>query len=95
VLICLPGVSRELAHAIIAQRQSNGFFTNLGEVLKVEGMTPDELKQIAPLVTLRSETYRILSEGRVTSTGVRQRIQAVVHVGLTELQTLAWREDDL
>jgi len=95
VLICLPGVSRELAHAIIAQRQSNGFFTSLGEVLKVEGMTPDELKQIAPLVTLRSETYRILSEGRVTSTGVRQRIQAVVHVGLTELQTLAWREDDL
>jgi len=95
VLICLPGVSRELAHAIIAQRQSNGFFNSLGEVLKVDGMTPDELKQIAPLVTLRSETYRILSEGRVTSTGVRQRIQTIVHVGLNELQTLAWREDDL
>ncbi len=95
VLICLPGVSRELAHAIVAQRQSNGYFNNLGEVLKVDGMAPDELKQIAPLVTLRSETYRILSEGRVTSTGVRQRIQTIVHVGLKELQTLAWREDDL
>ena len=95
VLLCLPGMDRELAQAIISQRQSNGFFTSLGDVLKVQGMTPDMLKQIAPLVTTRSETYRILSEGRVTSTGARQRIQAIVHVGLNELQTLAWREDDL
>jgi len=95
VLICLPGMDRELAQAIIAQRQSNGFFDSLGDLLKVQGMTPDLLKQIAPLVTTRSETYRILSEGRVTSTGARQRIQAIVHVGLNDLQTLAWREDDL
>jgi len=95
VLICLPGMDRQLAQAVISQRQSNGFFTGLGDLLKVQGMTPDILKQIAPLVTTRSETYRILSEGRVTSTGARQRIQAVVHVGLSELQTLSWREDDL
>ena len=95
VLICLPGLDRQLAQAIISQRQSNGFFTGLGDLLKVQGMTPDILKQIAPLVTTRSETYRILSEGRVTSTGARQRIQAVVHVGLSTLQTLSWREDDL
>jgi DNA uptake protein ComE-like DNA-binding protein len=95
VLICLPGLTRELAQAIISQRQSNGFFTSLGEVLKVSGMTHDILKQIAPLVTTRSETFRILSEGEVTSTGVRQRIQAIVHVGLDDLQTLSWREDDL
>ena len=95
VLICLPGMDRQLAQAIISQRQSNGYFTGLGDLLKVQGMTPDILKQIAPLVTTRSETYRILSEGRVTSSGARQRIQAVVHVGLSELQTLSWREDDL
>jgi DNA uptake protein ComE-like DNA-binding protein len=95
VLLCLPGVARELAQAVISQRQSNGFFDSLGDVLKVQGMTPDELKQIAPLVTTRSETFRILSEGHVTSTGARQRIQAIVHVGLDALQTLAWREDDL
>jgi DNA uptake protein ComE-like DNA-binding protein len=95
VLICLPGVDRELAHAIITQRQSNGYFNSLGDLLKVQGMTTDILKQIAPLVTTRSETYRILSEGRVTSTGARQRIQAIVHVGLNDLQTLSWREDDL
>ena len=95
VLICLPGVDRELARAIINQRQSNGYFNSLGDVLKVGGMTHDILKQIAPLVTTRSETYRILSEGQIASSGVRQRIQAIVHVGLNSLQTLSWREDDL
>jgi len=95
VLICLPGLDRQLAQAIIAQRQSNGYFNSLGDVLKVSGMTHDLLKQIAPLVTTRSETYRLLCEGQVTSTGVRQRIQAIVHVGLNNLQTLSWREDDL
>jgi len=95
VLLCLPGLDRELAQAVISQRQSNGFFTSLGDLLKVQGMTPDILKQIAPLVTTRSETYRILSEGRIASTGARQRIQVIVHVGLNTLQTLSWREDDL
>jgi hypothetical protein len=48
---------------------------------------------VAPLVTARSETYRILSEGKVTSTGARQRIQVIVRVGLQDIQTLSYRED--
>jgi hypothetical protein len=46
-------------------------------------------------VTARSETFRILSEGRVTSSGARQRIQEIVHIGLHSLTTLSYREDDL
>ena len=95
VLVCLPDVSRELAQAIISQRQSAGFFANIGELLKVPGMTRDIFKEIAPLVTARSETFRILSEGKITSTGARQRIQVIVHVGLNDQKILSWREDDL
>ncbi len=95
VLVCLPGVTREIAQAIISQRSSGGFFANTGELLKVPGLTRDIFKQIAPLVTARSETYRILSEGRITSTGARQRIQAIVHIGLNDVKLLSWREDDL
>jgi hypothetical protein len=58
-------------------------------------MTRDLFKQLAPLVTARSETFRILSEGRVNSTGARQRIQAIVRIGLNDPKTLSWREDDL
>jgi competence ComEA-like helix-hairpin-helix protein len=95
VLACLPGVTREIAQAIISQRQSNGFFANTGELLKVPGLTRDIFKQIAPFVTARSETFRILCEGKINSTGARQRIQVVVHVGLDDINTLSWREDDL
>lgn len=95
VLICLPGVTRELAHAIISFRSSNGFLANVAWLLRVPGMTRDVFKQLAPRVTARSETFRILSEGRITSTGVRQRLQAIVHVGLNDVQTLSFREDNL
>jgi DNA uptake protein ComE-like DNA-binding protein len=95
VLVCLPGITRELAQAVISQRQSNGFFANTGELLKVPGLTHDIFKQIAPLVTARSETFRILCEGKINSTGARQRIQTIVHVGLDDINTLSWREDDL
>ena len=95
VLVCLPGLSRELAQAIINFRQSNGFFSNVAWLLRVPGMTEDLFKQVCPRVTTRSETFRILSEGRVTSTGARQRIQEIVRVGLRSVVTVSCREDDL
>lgn len=95
VLACLPGVEPQLAQAIVAHRQSAGFFTSVGELLRVPGMTRELFKQIAPRVSVRSETFRILSEGRVTSTGVRKRLQAIVRVRPDGVQTLAYREDHL
>ncbi len=95
VLVCLPGLSRELAQAIISFRQSNGFLPNIAWLLKVPGLTQDIFKQVAPRVTARSETFRILSEGKVKSTGARQRIQEIVHVGLQGVTTVSYREDDL
>lgn len=95
VLLCLPGMNRELAQAIISYRQSSGALANVAWLLKVPGFDAGLLKQIAPRVTVRSETYRILSEGRVRSTGTRERIQAIVHVGQNDVQTLAYREGDL
>jgi DNA uptake protein ComE-like DNA-binding protein len=95
VLECLPGLSRELAQAIISFRQSNGFLPNIAWLLKVPGMTPEILKQVAPRISTRSETFRILSEGEVTSSGARQRIQEIVHIGLRAITTVSYREDDL
>ena len=95
VLACLPGVDRNLAQAIISYRQSNGYFPNIAWLLKVPGMNQQILKQFALLVTARSETFRILSEGKINSTGARQRIETIVHVGLSDLTTLSYREDDL
>jgi len=95
VLVCLPGIDRDLAQKIISYRQSSGFFANAAELLKVDGMTRDVFKQVASLVTVRSETFRILAEGRVKSSGIRQRVQAIVRVNLDGVKTLSYREDDL
>jgi competence ComEA-like helix-hairpin-helix protein len=95
VLACLPGLSRELAQAIISFRQSNGSFPNIAWLLKIQGLTGDILKQVAPRITARSETYRVLCEGKIQSSGARQRIQEIVHVGLRGVTTLSYREDDL
>ena len=95
VLACLPGVSRELAQAIISFRQSNGFFPNVAWLLKVTGMTQSIFKQVASRVSARSDTFRILSEGKIASTGTRQRIQEIVRIGLHDVTTLSYREDDL
>lgn len=95
VLACLPGVSRELAQAIISFRKSGGFFPNIGWLLKVPGLSRDIFKQVAPLVSARSETFRIFGEGKINSSGARQRIQEIVHIGLHDVTTLSYREDDL
>ena len=92
VLMCLPGMDQALAEAIISYRQSSGFFPNVAWLLKVPGMNQQILKPLAPRVTTRSETFRIISEGKVRSTGTRQRIQEIVHVGLGNLKVLAYQE---
>lgn len=94
-LVCLPGVTREIAQAIISFRESNGFLPNIGHLLKVPGINQDILRQLAPRITARSETYRILCEGRVASSGARQRIEETVHLSLNTMRTLAYRENDL
>jgi competence ComEA-like helix-hairpin-helix protein len=93
VLACLPGVTAELAQAIVSYRKSAGFFANIAWLLKVDGLNQQVFKQLAPRVCARSETFRILSEGKIASTGARKRIQVIVHLGAGEINTLSWRED--
>jgi competence ComEA-like helix-hairpin-helix protein len=93
VLTCLPGVDQALAQAIINYRASNGYFANVAALLKVDGMTRAIFKQIVPLVTARSETFRIIAEGKINSSGVRQRMEVVIHIGRSDIETLAYRED--
>ena len=93
ILVCLPGISRELAQAIISHRHSAGFFPNIAGLLKVPGMNREIFKQVAPKVTARSETFRIVSEGKVNSTGARKRMQVTVHLSSFGMETLSYRED--
>ena len=93
VLLCLPGINEELANTIITHRRGNGFFPNVGYLLKVDGMTRDIFRQLAPRVTVRSENFRIISEGVVKSTGARKRIETIVRLTSTGVDTISYREN--
>ena len=93
VLTCLPGIEPDLAQAIISHRKSSDFFPNIAWLLKVPGMNREIFKRIAPQLTARSETFRIVSEGKVASTGARQCIEAIIHIERYAADTLSYRED--
>jgi competence ComEA-like helix-hairpin-helix protein len=93
VLACLPGITDQLADAIVGYRSSAGSFPNIAVLLRVPGITREIFKQVAPRITARSETYRIISEGRVKSSGATKRIEVIVHLGKDDFETLQFRED--
>jgi general secretion pathway protein K len=93
VLRCLNGMTDELAQAVINYRSSAGFFASIGGLLKVPGFNRDLLRQIAPRLTTRSETFHIVSEGRVESTGARERIEAVIRFAGSTVDTIYYREN--
>lgn len=93
VLQCLEGMEPQIAQAIVDYRSSSGFFPNAAHLLRVPGMTRPLFKQLAPKVTTRSETYHVLSEGRIPSSGARSRIEMVFRFNETGVDVYSYRED--
>ncbi len=93
VLICLPGLEETGADAIIRYRQSNGNFKNTAEILNIPEITTEIFKQLAPVTCARSETYRIFSEGKFGRSGAIKRIQLIVRIGESTVETLSYKED--
>lgn len=93
VLSCLNGLTEELARNIVNYRQSAGYFASIAGLLRVDGITRDIFKEIAPRLTARSENFRIVSEGRVTSTGARERMEVVVKLSGKNMDTLYFRDN--
>jgi competence ComEA-like helix-hairpin-helix protein len=93
VLSWLPGITPELAQATVSYRSSNGYFPNIGWLLKVPGMTRNIFKQLANRISARSETFRIVSDGIVRASGARQRLEVIVHVSSRDVVTLGYREE--
>lgn len=71
ILQILPGMDEEKARAIIQARsvdennpQSSGRpFRSLGDLMDVQGLDVDTLKQIGPMIAVRSDVFRVESYG--------------------------------
>lgn len=93
VLQCLPGVDQIVADSIIRYRQSNGSFKNIAELLNVQGLNRNLFRQIAGRICVKSDTFRIFSEGKFGTTGARKRIEVIVRMGEYDFETLSYKED--
>lgn len=92
VLGCLPGMTPELAQAIVAHRSSSGFFKNEAALLEVPAMTSEIFAGLVSRITVEGDTWRILSEGEIPSSGARFREEWVVRVSDSTVQTI-WRRE--
>jgi len=91
VIFCVPGISEDLADAIVQRRRGNPF-TSVADLLDVPGMTTETFKNVSGRFTTRSATYRVVSEGILEATGARFRIEAVFRLGSFSVDTLFHRE---
>ena len=93
VLNVLPGIDEQLVQRIIQFRESQPYgFSSIAEILAVPGIKLKIFKQIAPLITVRSNVFTIRSCGQAELTGIRHTIEAVVARGLDEPTVLYWKE---
>jgi general secretion pathway protein K len=93
VLETLPGIDAKTADAIVRSRDRTGY-RSIADLLDISGMTTDIFKQFESLITIRSNVFRIYSEGR-TSTGLAEAtatIECVVDRGEDVPQIRYWLE---
>ena len=73
----LPGMTPELADAIIAERSGkSGGFTSIVDLLEVPGMSRAQLAQLNDLLCVRSNVFSVTSRGRDDTTGLEVEIRA-------------------
>ena len=92
----LPGVDAPLAEDILAKRQSADYpegFTSVAEIMYVPGITVETFKQMAELITVRSNVFTIRSCGEAERTGMRHYVEAVVARTRSDLTVLYWKEN--
>jgi len=93
VLRCLPGVSEETARALRrAREQRPRGFESVGDLLDVQGMSVDALRQMVPLITCRSDTFRVRSFGALPNAPGYCCVEAGIDRSAGTARVASWRE---
>lgn len=91
VLETVPGMRSEMAEAIVSTRASQGQFTGVGGLYSTNALTERQFRRVAEFLTVRSNVFRIVSEGR-TPSGSTYTLAVIVDRGGDEPVILDWRE---
>ena len=93
VLACVPGLDESLAEAIVRERETRaGGFTTTIDLLDVNGMTIDKLKQCYETLTARSDVFTVRSYGVLDAGAAFAGVSAVVDRSDDTIKVLHWQE---
>jgi competence ComEA-like helix-hairpin-helix protein len=92
VLVTLPGIDDERADAIVQYREGGGMFTSIGDLLDISSITQETFGSLEDSITVRSNVFRIRSEGKAASGLAVATIECVVDRGGEVPRILYWLE---
>jgi len=93
VVKTLPGLDDELAGVIVRHREGNKKgFSSIGDLLDISGMTKDKFGQMEDCVTVRSNVFRIKSQGNASSGLAIATIECIVDRNGDVPKILYWLE---
>jgi general secretion pathway protein K len=99
LLLSLPGMNDQLVDAFLQLRagpdgtegtEDDGSFKSLDEVRTALGFSPEQFKQLAPLVSFKDQVVRITSVGR--SGNMTRTVQMIVRKSGNVPQLINWKE---
>jgi hypothetical protein len=97
VLMTIPGMTTEIADAIISQREVQGAessqeMANETWILARGIVTLDELRQMQPFITARGDVYRAQVVGYSDQGEIASRVEAVFDASSAVPRLLSWRD---
>ncbi len=92
VLNTLPGMDEDLAETIVRDRDARGGYTSIGQLLDVKGVTKETFGKFEEAITVRSNVFRIWSQGDAASGLAQATIECVVDRSGDAPRVLYWLE---
>jgi general secretion pathway protein K len=92
VLALIPGLDSGAAQEIVSYRESNGAFTDVGQLLGVSGLSTQDFQSAAPYLTVRSRVFKVTSVGLMLKTRTFVTITCIVQSDGTTATIKYWQE---
>ncbi|MBA2242835.1 MAG: hypothetical protein H0W04_08105, partial [Chthoniobacterales bacterium] len=99
LLLSLPGMTDARINQFLALRrgpdeqdgtEDDAAFKSIDEIRQALGFSPEQFKQLAPLVSFKDDVVRVVSVGK--SGPVTRTVQMVVRKGANVPQLITWKE---
>jgi DNA uptake protein ComE-like DNA-binding protein len=82
VLVCLPGMTNQLADRIVERRSSDlGSFTTVADLGTVEGVDAEKFGSLLPYITVRSTVFEVLAVGYLPERKAYSSIESKIDLG--------------